>query len=89
MANKFRGTTWNNARFGPKIQIRRSIDLAELGDFGEITENSSDLPTSGATHRKAIGGSTSATRGYTDLQGLFDAVVDNQDMGVITDALSV
>lgn len=31
MANKFRGTTWNNARFGPKIQIRRSIDLAELG----------------------------------------------------------
>jgi len=86
MANKFRGTTWNNARFGPKIQIRRSIDLAEVGDFGEITENSSDLPTSGAAHRKAIGGSTSATRGYTDLQGLFDAVVDNQDMGVITDA---
>ena len=86
MANKFRGTTWNNARFGPKIQIRRSIDLAELGDFGDITENSSDLPTSGATHRKATGGSTSATRGYTDLQGLFDAVVDTQDMGIISDA---
>ena len=85
MANKFRGTTWNNARFGPKIQIRRSIDLAELGDFGDITENSSDLPTSGATHRKATGGSTSATRGYTDLQGLFDTVVDTQDMGAIAD----
>jgi hypothetical protein len=86
MANKFRGTTWNNASFGPKIQIRRSIDLAELGDFGSITENSSDLPTRGATHRKATGGSTSATRGYTDLQGLFDVVVDNQDMGEVADA---
>ena len=86
MANKFRGTTWNNARFGPKIQIRRSIDLAELGDFGEITETPSDLPTAGAVHRKATGGSTSGTRGYTDLQGLFDAVVDNQDMGLVSDA---
>jgi hypothetical protein len=89
MANKFRGTTWNNARFGPKIQIRRSIDLAELGDFGDITENSSDLPTSGATHRKATGGSTSATRGYTDLQGLFDTVVDTQDMGGVADATTL
>lgn len=88
MANKFRGTTWNNARFGPKIQIRRSIDLAELGDFGEITENSSDLPTAGAAHRSGTKGSTSATRGYTDLQGLFDTVVDNQDMGVISDAIT-
>ena len=86
MANKFRGTTWNNARFGPKIQIRRSIDLAELGDFGEITENSSDLPTAGATHRSGTKGSRSATRGYTDLQGLFDTVVDNQDMGLVVDA---
>lgn len=86
MANKFRGTTWNNARFGPKIQIRRSIDLAELSDFGEITETPSDLPTAGATHRSGTKGSTSATRGYTDLQGLFDTVVDNQDMGVISDA---
>lgn len=85
MANKFRGTTWNNARFGPKIQIRRSIDLAELGDFGEITENSSDLPTAGATHRPSTKGSKSSTRNYTDLQGLFDTVVDNQDMGVISD----
>lgn len=88
MANKFRGTTWNNARFGPKIQIRRSIDLAELGDFGSITENSSDLPTAGAVHRKATGGSTSGTRGYTDLQGLFDTVVDNQDMGLVADAIT-
>ena len=86
MANKFRGTTWNNARFGPKIQIRRSIDLAELGDFGEITETPSDLPTAGAVHRKATGGSTSGTRGYTDLQGLFDTVVDNQDLGLVADA---
>ncbi len=86
MANKFRGTTWNNARFGPKIQIRRSIDLAELGDFGNINDDPNDLPTAGATHRKALKGSTSATRGYTDLQGLFDTVVDNQDMGLIGDA---
>jgi len=86
MANKFRGTTWNNARFGPKIQIRRSIDLAELGDFGEITETPSDLPTAGATHRSGTKGSRSATRGYTDLQGLFDTVVDNQDMGLVVDA---
>lgn len=89
MANKFRGTTWNNARFGPKIQIRRSIDLAELGDFGSIAENPSDLPTSGAAHRKATGGATSATRGYTDLQGLFDAVVDTQDMGGVADATTL
>lgn len=85
MANKFRGTTWNNASFGSKIQIRRSIDLAELGDFGEITENSSDLPTAGSTHRRPQGGARSATRGYTDLQGLYDTVVDTQDMGIISD----
>ena len=83
MANKFRGTTWNMQN---KIQIRRSIDLAELGDFGEIAETTSDLPTAGAVHRKATGGSTSGTRGYTDLQGLFDTVVDNQDMGLVADA---
>ena len=86
MASKFRGVKWNNARFPSTIKIRRSIDLAELGDFGSITENSSDLPTAGATHRKATGGSTSATRGHTDLQSLFDTVVDNQDMGSIGDA---
>jgi hypothetical protein len=85
MANKFRGTTWNNASFGSKIQIRRSIDLAELGDFGEITENSSDLPTAGSTHRRPQSGARSATRGYTDLQGLYDTVVDTQDMGIISD----
>ena len=88
MANKFRGTTWNNASFGPKIQIRRSIDLAELGDFGEITENSSDLPTAGSTHRRAASGARSATRGYTDLHGLYDTVVDTQDMGIISDTLT-
>jgi len=88
MANKFRGTTWNNARFGAKIQIRRSIDLAELGDLGAINEDTSDLPTRGATHRKDKGGSTSGTRGYVDfrsIQGQHSNVVDTQDMGLISD----
>ena len=44
------------------------------------------MPTAGATHRSGTKGSTSATRGYTDLQGLFDTVVDNQDMGLVADA---
>ena len=29
---KFRGITWNNTRFGPKIIVRRSIDIAEMSD---------------------------------------------------------
>lgn len=87
MSSKFRGVKWNNARFPSTIKIRRSIDLAELGDFGSITENSSDLPTAGATHRKETGGSTSATRGHTDLRTIHgEAVVDNQDLGLISDA---
>lgn len=86
---KFRGTTWNNASFGAKIQIRRSIDLAELGDLGAINEDAVDLPTRGALHRKDKGGSTSGTRGYADfrnIQGQYSNVVDTQDMGLIGDA---
>ena len=87
MSSKFRGVKWNNASFPSTIKIRRSIDLAELGDFGSITESTSDLPTAGATHRKETGGSTSATRGHTDLRTIHgEAVVDNQDLGLISDA---
>lgn len=66
MAGKFRGITWNNARFGPKIQVRRSIDLAELGDFGSIIQATSDLPTRGA----AAGGNTNQGGGGVGLYGL-------------------
>lgn len=86
---KFRGITWNNARFGPKIQVRRSIDMAELGDFGSITDDTQDLPTRGAAHRPDKNGSASATRSHTDLRGIagqYSNVVDTQDMGLITDA---
>lgn len=91
MANKFRGITWNNARFGPKIQVRRSIDIAELGDFGSITDDVRDLPTSGALHRADKNGSTSGTRNYTDLRniaGQYSNVVDTQDMGLISETAS-
>lgn len=88
MAGKFRGITWNNARFGPKIQVRRSIDLAELGDFGSIIQATSDLPTRGAAHRADHGGSTSATRGYTDLRHVDGNVVDTQDLGLISETAS-
>jgi len=86
--SKFRGITWNNSRFGPKIQIRRSIDLAELGDLGNITDEPNDLPTRGATNRADKGGSTSGTRNYTDFRGIagqYSNVVDTQDMGLISD----
>lgn len=88
---KFRGITWNNSRFGPKIIVRRSIDMAELGDLGSITENAQDLPTRGAAHRADHGGSTSATRGHTDLRGIagdLSNVVDSQDMGLISETAS-
>ena len=88
---KFRGINWSNSRFGPKIVVRRSIDLAELGDLGSIIQNTSDLPTSGATHRADHGGSTSATRGYTDFRsiaGQHGNVVDTQDMGLISETTS-
>lgn len=89
--SKFRGINWNNALFGEKIIIRRTIDIAEMGDLGSIAENSSDLPTSGAGHRSDHGGSTSATRGHTDFRsiaGQHGNVVDTQDMGLISEATS-
>ena len=89
MASKFRGVKWNNARFPSTIKIRRSIDLAELGDFGSIDSDAIDLPTSGAVHRDDTKGSKSGTRQYVDLrtiQGQYSNVVDTQDMGSIGDA---
>lgn len=85
---KFRGITWNNSRFGPKIQVRRSIDLAELGNLGLISQEAVDLPTRGAAHRADHGGSTSATRVHTDFRGIAGAdsnVVDTQDLGSIAE----
>jgi hypothetical protein len=89
--SKFRGINWNNALFREKIIVRRTIDIAEMGDRGSIVENPSDLPTSGATHRKSTGGSTSATRGHVDLRaiaGNHSNVVDTQDMGLISETTS-
>ena len=85
MANKYRGVKWNNAGAGPKVKIRRSIWLAELQDFGAITDSPDDLPTRGATHRGSLG-ATSGTREYVNLSTVNDlAVVDTQDHGLITD----
>ena len=82
---KYRGVTWQNSGAGPKVRVRRSIWLAELEDFGLVTENSGDLPTRGATHRGSLG-ATSGTRGYVNLSTVNDlAVVDTQDHGLITD----
>ena len=81
---RYRGMITNNIGFGELIKVRRSIDLRELSDFGSITDTTVDLPTSGATHRKATGGSNSATRGFANLSTIHDAtVVDTQDMGSI------
>ena len=86
MANKYRGVKWNNAGAGPKVKIRRSIWLAELQDFGAITDDAVDLPTAGAVHRAAYGGSKSGTREFVDLSTVNDlAVVDTQDHGLIGD----
>ena len=88
---KFRGITWNNSRFGAKIIVRRSIDIAEMGDFGSITSDADDLPTRGAVHRGDKSGSTSGTRNYLDLRGIagqYSNVVDTQDMGLISDTAS-
>ena len=83
---RFRGMITNNVGFGEKVKVRRSIDLRELADFGSITDSAQDLPTAGATHRADKNGSTSATRGYTDLRSIHsDVVVDRQDMGLITE----
>ena len=85
MANKYRGVTWNNAGAGPKVKIRRSIWLAELADFGAITDDPVDLPTKGALHRGSLG-AKSGTRSYVNLSTVNDlAVVDTQDHGLITE----
>ena len=82
---KYRGVTWQNAGAGPKVKVRRSIWLAELQDFGAITDAAVDLPTRGALHRGSLG-ATSGTRGYVNLSTVNDlAVVDTQDHGSITD----
>lgn len=89
--SKFRNVTWNNTRFPSTIQIRRSIDLAELGDFGSIVDTPQDLPTSGAVNRASQGGSTSGTRQYVDLGvigGSTSNVVDTQDMESIATTAS-
>ena len=83
---RYRGMITNNIKFDATIKVRRSIDLRELSDFGSIADAAQDLPTSGATHRKATGSSTSATRGYANLSTVADGtIVDRQDMGSIAD----
>jgi len=83
---KYRGVTWQNAGAGPKVIVRRSIWLAELEDFGVITDSADDLPTGGAVHRASTGGSKSGTREFVDLSTVNDSVVvDTQDHGLITD----
>ena len=71
-----------------RIKVRRTIDLRELSDFGAITSSGDDLPTSGAGHSSATGGSTGRTRGYTQLGLVSGPMVDNQDMGAITTTAS-
>ena len=82
---RYRTLIMNNAGLGPKVKVRRSIDMREMADFGAITDSPQDLPTSGATHRGTLG-STSATKGYVNLSTVNDlVVVDTQDMGSIAE----
>ena len=71
-----------------RIKVRRTIDLRELSDFGVITSSGDDLPTAGAGHDSATGGSTGRTRGYTQLGLVAGPVVDTQDMGSIATTAS-
>ena len=71
-----------------RIQVRRTIDLREMSDFGTITDSGDDLPTRGAGHSSATGGSTGRTRGYTALGLITGVKVDNQDFGAITTTAS-
>lgn len=85
--SRFRGIKVANLQTY-RFKVRRSIDLREMADFGAITDAADDLPTAGATHRGSLG-STSATRGYSDLSTVTDAaVVDTQDMGAINETAS-
>ena len=89
MANTYRNVKWNNIGTGAKVRVRRSIWLAELQDFGAITDAAEDLPTAGATHRGPNLGSVSGTREYVDLSTVSDlTVVDNQDHGLLTETAS-
>lgn len=89
MANTYRNVKWNNIGTGAKVRVRRSIWLAELQDFGAITDAAEDLPTAGATHRGPNLGSVSGTREYVDLSTVNDlTVVDNQDHGLLTETAS-
>ena len=86
MPNRYRRVKWNNIGTGAKVRIRRSIWLAELQDFGTVTDDAVDLPTSGATHRGPNLGAVSGTRQYVNLSTVNDlTVVDTQDHGLITD----
>tara|TARA_Y100000389_G_scaffold190841_1_gene216144 strand:- start:1631 stop:1939 length:309 start_codon:yes stop_codon:yes gene_type:complete len=71
-----------------KVKVRRTIDLREMDDFGAITSSGDDLPTRGAGHSSATGGSTGRTRGYTDLGTITGVKVDTQDFGAITTTAS-
>ena len=82
---RYRGISMHNAGLGPKVKVRRSIDMREMADFGNITDTPEDLPTRGATHRGSLG-STSGTRSYVNLSTVNDLVeVDRQDMGSVTE----
>tara|TARA_R110002167_G_scaffold329366_2_gene535975 strand:+ start:428 stop:799 length:372 start_codon:yes stop_codon:yes gene_type:complete len=71
-----------------RIKVRRSIDLREMSDFGSITSSGDDLPTSGAGHSSATGGSTGRTRGHTSMGVITGVRVDTQDFGSITTTAS-
>ena len=86
MPNRYRRVKWNNIGTGAKVRIRRSIWLAELQDFGTITDGAVDLPTSGATHRGPNLGAKSGTREYVDLSTVNDLTpVDTQASCAISD----
>lgn len=83
--SRYRGLTTNNVSMSRNIKIRRSIDLREMADFGEITAEASDLPTAGATYRAESNGSIGATREFLNLSTVADdVIIDRQDMGSIT-----
>ena len=71
-----------------KVNVRRTIDLREMSDFGAITSSGDDLPTRGAGHSSATGGSTGRTRGYTALGEITGVKVDTQNFGSITETAS-
>jgi hypothetical protein len=84
--SRYRGVITDNVRMSLTVKVRRSIDLREMADFGDITSEAENLPTAGAAHRAANKGSKGATRDFVNLSTIADqTVVDRQDMGSITD----